>query len=61
VEAIPPPPAGTDAERVAQGLAPLESDDAPLSAEERRRKEADLGLPEVPKVEAEEQPKTRSP
>lgn len=61
VEAIPPPPAGSDAERVAQGLAPLESDDAPLSAQERRRKEADLGLPEVPKVEAEEQPKTRSP
>ena len=48
VEAIPPPPAGTDAERVARGLAPLEGDDAPLSLEERRRKEADLGLPEVP-------------
>lgn len=45
VTAIPPPPAGSDAERVAQGLEPLESDDAPLSAEERRRKEADLGLP----------------
>jgi hypothetical protein len=61
VEAIPPPPAGTDAERVAQGLAPLESDDAPLSAEERRRKEADLGLPAAPKMDAEERPKTRSP
>jgi hypothetical protein len=48
VTAIPPPPAGSDAERVALGLAPVESDDAPLSAEERRRKEADLGLPEVP-------------
>jgi len=48
VKAIPPPPPGSDAERVAQGLAPLESDDAPLSPEERRRKEADLGLPEVP-------------
>jgi hypothetical protein len=61
VEAIPPPPAGSDAERVAQGLAPLETDDAPLSAEERRRKEADLGLPAAPKMDAEERPKTRSP
>jgi|UPI000829ECE8 hypothetical protein len=59
VEAIETPPAGSDAERVAQGLAPVETDDAPLSAEERRRKEADLGLPEVPKVE--ELSKTRSP
>jgi hypothetical protein len=50
VEAIPPPPAGSDAERVARGLTPLETDDAPLSAEERRRKEADLGLPETPKA-----------
>lgn len=50
VEAIDTPPPGSDAERVAQGLAPLEADDAPLSAEERRRKEADLGLPEVPKA-----------
>lgn len=50
VEAIETPPPGSDAERVAQGLVPLESDDAPLSAEERRRKEADLGLPEVPKA-----------
>lgn len=48
VTAIPPPPAGSDAERVARGLAPVEDDMAPLSAEERRRKEADLGLPEVP-------------
>jgi hypothetical protein len=47
VEAIPPPPAGSDAERVAQGLVPLETDDAPLSPEERRRKEADLGLPKA--------------
>jgi hypothetical protein len=47
VEAIPPPPAGSDAERVAQGLAPLESDDTPLSDEDRSRLEADLGLPEV--------------
>jgi len=47
VEAIPPPPQGSDAERVAQGLKPVEDDDAPLSAEERRRKEAALGLPEA--------------
>lgn len=47
VEAIPPPPEGSDAERVAQGLAPVDGDDAPLSAEERRRKEAALGLPEA--------------
>lgn len=50
VEAIETPPPGSDAERVAQGLAPLEADDAPLSAEERRRMEADLGLPEAPKA-----------
>lgn len=56
VEAIPPPPAGSDAERVAQGLAPQESDDASLSVEERRRKEADLGLPEVPGLQAEVSP-----
>lgn len=48
VEAIPPPPAGSDADRVAKGLAPLEGDDAPLSDEARRRVEAELGLPEVP-------------
>jgi hypothetical protein len=48
VEAIPPPPAGSDAERVAQGLGPAEGDDAPLSDEERRRVEAELGLPEAP-------------
>ncbi len=46
VEAIPPPPAGSDAERVAQGLVPLEGDDAPLSDEDRARVEAELGLPE---------------
>ena len=48
VEAIPPPPAGSDAERVAQGQAPLEGDDAPLSDDSRERIEAELGLPEVP-------------
>lgn len=48
VEAIPPPPEGSDAERVAQGLAPLEGDEAPLSDEARRRVEAELGLPEAP-------------
>jgi hypothetical protein len=47
VAAIPPPPPGSDAERVAQGLAPREADDAPLSDEDRRRKEAELGLPEA--------------
>jgi hypothetical protein len=47
VEAIPPPPEGSDAERVAQGLVPLEGDDAPLSDEDRARVEAELGLPEV--------------
>jgi hypothetical protein len=47
VEAIPPPPEGSDAERVAQGLTPVEGDDAPLSDEDRRRVEAELGLPEV--------------
>lgn len=46
VEAIPPPPAGSDAERVAQGLAPLEEDTAPLSDDSRQRIEAELGLPE---------------
>jgi hypothetical protein len=48
VTAIPPPPAGSDAERVANGLTPLQDDMAPLSPEERRRKEADLGLPPAP-------------
>ncbi len=47
VQAIPPPPEGSDAERVAQGLVPVEGDDAPLSDEDRRRVEAELGLPEV--------------
>jgi hypothetical protein len=49
VEAIPPPPEGSDAERVAQGLKPVESDDAPLDEDARRRVEAELGLPEAPK------------
>lgn len=52
VVAIPPPPEGSDAERVAQGLVPVEGDDAPLSEEDRRRVEAELGLPEVPKPDA---------
>ena len=47
VEAIPPPPEGSDAARVAQGLVPIEADDAPLSDEDRRRLEAELGLPEA--------------
>jgi hypothetical protein len=52
VEAIPPPPEGSDAARVAQGLVPVETDDAPLSDEDRRRVEAELGLPEAPEPEA---------
>lgn len=48
VEAIPPPPEGSDAERVAQGQAPVEGDNAPLSDEARRRVEAELGLPDAP-------------
>ena len=48
VEAIPLPPEGSDAERVAQGEAPLEGDLAPLSDEARRRIDAELGLPEAP-------------
>jgi hypothetical protein len=51
VEAIPPPPEGSDAERVAQGLAPVEGDDAPLDEDARRRVEAELGLPEAKKKE----------
>ncbi|WP_017664900.1 hypothetical protein [Porphyrobacter sp. AAP82] len=51
VTAIPPPPEGSDAERVAKGLAPVEGDDAPLDEEARRRVEAELGLPETPKAE----------
>ena len=46
VEAIETPPEGSDAARVAQGLAPREGDNAPLSDEARRRVEAELGLPE---------------
>jgi hypothetical protein len=46
VEAIETPPAGSDAERVAQGLAPLEGDNAPLSDDSRERIEAELALPE---------------
>ncbi|WP_379923260.1 hypothetical protein [Erythrobacter sp. R86502] len=47
VEAIPPPPEGSDAARVAQGLEPVEADNAPLSDEARSRVEAELGLPGV--------------
>jgi hypothetical protein len=49
VAAIPPPPEGSDAERVAKGLKPVEGDDAPLDEHARRRVEAELGLPEAPK------------
>lgn len=48
VEAIEASPEGSDADRVAKGLAPVEADDAPLSDEARRRVEAELGLPEAP-------------
>jgi len=48
VRSIPMPPAGSDAERVAQGLAPIEDDDAPLSEETRRRISEELGLPPPP-------------
>ncbi len=58
VEAIPPPPQGSDAERVAQGLKPVEDDNAPLSDEARRRVEAELGLPEVAKAEGPEEPRS---
>ncbi|WP_086738523.1 hypothetical protein [Erythrobacter colymbi] len=54
VEAIPPPPAGSDAERVAKGFAPVESDDAPLDADARERIAAELGLPEAPEAKAAE-------
>lgn len=49
VVAIPPPPEGSDAERVAKGLAPVENDASPLSDDSRRRVEAELGLPSAPK------------
>lgn len=47
VEAIEAAPAGSDADRVARGLEPLNGDDAPLSDEARRRLEAELGLPDA--------------
>ncbi|MFM7349597.1 MAG: hypothetical protein ACKO01_08915 [Erythrobacter sp.] len=59
VKAMETPPAGSDAERVAQGLAPKEADDAPLDAEAKRRIAAQLGLPEAPESSAD--PKPRSP
>ena len=46
--AIPPPPPGSDADRAAKGLGPREDDNAPLSQEDRRRLEAELGLPQQP-------------
>lgn len=42
-------PEGSDADRVARGLAPRESDDAPVDEETRSRIAAELGLPEAPK------------
>lgn len=58
VEAIPPSPEGSDAERVARGLKPVEGDDTPLSDEARRRVEAELGLPEVAKAQGPEEPRS---
>lgn len=58
VEAIPPPPAGSDAERVAKGLPPRQDDMAPLSDEERRRVEAELGLPEAPRADEKDEPRS---
>lgn len=58
VEAIPPPPEGSDAERVAQGLQPVEGDNAPLDEEARRRVEAELRLPETPNAEPPQEPRT---
>jgi hypothetical protein len=46
VEAIPLPPQGSDAERVANGLPPTQDDMAPLSPEARARVAAELGLPD---------------
>jgi hypothetical protein len=54
VEAIPAPPAGSDAERVARGLTPVEGDDAPLDEEARRRIATELGLPEAPQPAPDE-------
>lgn len=48
VAALETPPEGSDAERVAQGLAPKEGDNAPVDAEAKRRIAAELGLPEAP-------------
>jgi hypothetical protein len=53
LEAIAPPPAGSDAERVAQGLAPREGDLAPLSHEARQKISQELGLPEAAPGEPE--------
>ena len=67
LEAIEAPPAGSDADRVAKGLAPLNGDDAPLTDEARRRLEAELGLPDAGKgkaqaeVGAKSDPSPRSP
>jgi hypothetical protein len=47
VAAIPPPPEGSDAARVAQGLKPVEDDMTPLDEAARRRVEAELGLPDA--------------
>lgn len=48
LEAIPVAPVGSDADRAGRGLATREEDNAPLSEEDRRRVEAELGLPQPP-------------
>lgn len=55
VEAIPAPPAGSDAERVAKGLKPIEGDNAPLSDNARQRIAAELGLPEATAASADDE------
>jgi len=47
VEALPPAPVGTDADRLAHGLAPR-GEDGEYTAEEKRRLEAELVLPPKP-------------
>lgn len=53
VEALPDAPAGSDADRIARGLAPLEEDDEEAKEERIRRHQA-LGLP-PPEFDNEEE------
>ena len=47
IEALPPPPEGSDADRIAQGLAPT-GDEGEISDEAKAKLEAELGLPPRP-------------